>query len=506
MIFSTTRWYKSLEGANLCVRGRSLGSDGNDEARRLGIEGQQVSEFLFEVGDFSGPSAAEIAAIAQSDSAIEQAAAVRKPRLRIPQRDQVEMHWAALDELLEPDHPVRTVWAAVCELNLGAWLAEVRAVEGHAGRNATDPRLLLAIWIFATLQAEGSARRLEVLCRDHLAYRWLCGGISVNHHLLSDFRSEGGEKWDALLTQIVASLTARGLVTMHRVAQDGMRVRASAGKSSFRRQRTLQQCLAEAREQVETLKRLADNEPDELNRRQRAARQRAATERQQRIEEAVHQCEQLQQQRERRAKRTCQPAKEARASTTDPDARVMKFANGGFGPGYNVQFSTDTASGVVVGVEVTNEGSDGEQLPPMLDQIEQRYQCHPEEALVDGGFATCEAIADAAENHGCTVYAPLKDEEQQLADGKDPYAPKRGDAPAVAAWRARMATESAKAIYRLRPQTAEWINAQCRNRGLWQMPLRGTPKCRVVALLHAITQNVMQAVKLRTAALLPASG
>lgn len=192
--------------------------------------------------------------------------------------------------------------------------------------------------------------------------------------------------------------------------------------------------------------------------------------------------------------------KEARASTTDPEARNMKFANGGYNPGYNVQFTTDTASGIVAGVEVTNAGSDGEELPPMLDQIADRYGQNPAEVLVDGGFASKGAITDAAENHGCTVYAPLKEEAKQLAAGGDPYAKKKGDSSAVAAWRARMATEAAKTIYKLRAQTAEWVNAHCRNRGLWQMPVRGQPKCRIVALLYAITHNIMHAENLRTQA------
>ena len=243
--------------------------------------------------------------------------------------------------------------------------------------------------------------------------------------MLSDFRSQGGEKWDELLTQIVATLLDADLVKMDRVAQDGMRVRASAGKSSFRRQGRLEECLEAARQQVETLKQLAEEDGAELTRRQRAARERAARERQQRIEEAMRQCEELQQQREASAKQSGRKVDEARASTTDPEARVMKFPDGGYRPGYNVQFATDTESGVIVGVEVTNAGNDGEQLPPMLDQLKERYERVPDEALVDGGFATMDAI-DQADDRGCTVYAPLKDEEKQRAAGKRSPCPQEG--------------------------------------------------------------------------------
>lgn len=420
-----------------------------------------------------------------------------KPRLRVAIRDQIEMRWASLDELLEADHPVRIVWAAVCKLDLSSWLNDIKAVERHVGRDATDPRLLLSLWIYATLKGIGSARELDRLCGECLPYQWLCGGVSVNYHMLSDFRSRGGDKWDELLTQIVAVLLAAELVKMDRVAQDGMKVRASAGKSSFHREARLEECLKEARQQVETLKQLAEEDGEELSRRQRAARERAARERQQRIEEAMRQRDELQQQREATAKKSGRKAGEARASTTDPEARSMKFPDGGCRPGYNVQFSTDTASGVIVGVEVTNAGTDNEQLTPMLEQLNERYQRVPGEALVDGGFATVAAIEQAADR-SCTVYAPVKDEEKQREAGKDPHAPKKGDSDAVGQWRIRMGTEAAKLVYRLRGQTAEWVNALCRNRGLWFMPVRGRPRCRNVGLLYAITHNLIVMGRLRS--------
>jgi hypothetical protein len=317
--------------------------------------------------------------------------------------------------------------------------------------------------------------------------------------LLSDFRSQGGEKWDELLTNIVATLLDADLVKMDRVAQDGMKVRASAGTSSFRRRGRLEEFLEEARQQVEALKQLAEEDGAELTRRQRAARERAARERQQRIEDAMRECDELQKQREAAAKQSGRKVTEARASTTEPEARTMKFPDGGYRPGYNFQFATDTASGVIAGVEVTNAGNDFKQLPPMLEQLDDRYERVPNEALVDGGFVTKDAI-DHAADHDCTVYAPVNDETKQKAEGKDPYARKKGDSDATAAWRQRMGTEEAKEIYRLRAQTAEWVNAQCRNRGLWRMPVRGQPRCRIIALLFAITHNLIVAARLRTAA------
>lgn len=421
------------------------------------------------------------------------------PRLRVPHRNQVEMNWCSLDERLDPDSPARIVWSLVCQLDLDAWLRDIKAIVRHVGRNATDPRLLVALWVFATLKGVGSARELARLCNDHLAYQWLCGGVSVNYHMLADFRSQGDEKWDDLLTQIVAALMKEGLVTMERVAQDGMRVRADAGAGSFRRAGRLEEFLEEARQQVETLKQLAATNPDELTQRQRAARERAARERQERIEEAIRQCETLRQEREQSAKQSGRKPTEARASTTDPEARVMNFSDGGYRPGYNVQYATDTASGIIAGVEVTHAGTDSEQMPPMLDQLKERYERLPDEMLVDGGFASMDAI-DSTENRGCTVYAPVKNEAKQKEAGQDPYARKKKDTDATAAWRQRMGEEASKAVYRIRSQTAEWVNALCRNRGFQQMPVRGRTKCWIVATLYAITHNLIHQGNVRAAA------
>lgn len=448
-----------------------------------------MSKPLFDPSEFAAPAAEEIV---EADAV----PTGGRVRLRLPQRNQVQVRMASLDQLLPQDDEARVVWAAVCGLDLSPWLGDIKSREGGAGAPATDPRLLVALWVYATFRGIGSARELEKLTETCLPYEWLCGVVRVNHHLLSDFRSQAGEKWDELLTQIVSSLMYEGLASLDSVAQDGMRVRANAGKASFRRQKTLEKCREEAQQQIAALKELEENS-EELQRRRKKIREGAANDRQKRIDQALKHVAEVQAERETRSKTTNEKVIEARASTTDPEARNMKFANGGYNPGYNVQFSTDTGSGIIVGVEVTNTGSDAEELSPMLDQLVERYDESPGRVLVDGGFATKVGITDASENHNCTVYAPLKDLDKQLAKGTDPYAPKKGDTPAVKAWRARMGEAASKLIYKLRCQTAEWVNAQCRNRGLQQMPVRGKAKCRNVALLHAITHNLLHAVQLR---------
>jgi hypothetical protein len=356
----------------------------------------------------------------------------------------------------------------------------------------------LALWVYATIDGVASARRLARLCREHLAYQWLCGGVTVNHRMLSDFRSDSGEKLDDLLTELVASLMSEDLVKLTRVAQDGMRVRANAGRSSFRKRERLEQCRKEAREQVEALKKLAAEGPQEMTRRERAMRERAAQEREERLERALEACDEIQEKRQK-SRRSDAKKNPPKGSSTDPEARIIQFANGGFGPGYNVQFCTDVDSGVIVGVDVTNTGSDNGQMGKMADQLEERYGHSPEEYLADGGFSSLPDIDHLETEHQCAVYTPIKDEEKKLEAGNDPYSRTRRDTQATANWRCRMGTAAAKAIYKLRAHSAEWVNAVCRNHNLWQMPVRGRIRCRAVALLHALTHNLMQTLRLTRA-------
>jgi transposase len=414
-----------------------------------------------------------------------------RPRLLYAHRQQGQIRTDSLDQLLPPDHPVRDVWQFVEALDLAALLATIRSVPGHPGAPAIDPRLLLALWLQATLDGVGSSRALETLCQEHLAYQWLCGGVAVGYHTLADFRTGHQAVLNDLLTQSVAALVHEGLVDLKRVAQDGMRVRASAGASSFRRSKTIDTCLAEAEAQVKALQAQADEDDGAASRRQQAARQRAAAERVERLQAAQAALAELRAVNATQPKCRQKDPAEVRASMTDPECRKMKMPDGGFRPAYNVQFATTTEGGVVVGVAVTNEGTDGAQLTPMLQQIEERFGQRPQEALVDGGFATVESI-DAAERGGTTVYAPPKEEKKQLEAGKDPYARKRLDTEATAAWRGRMATESAKVIYKQRASTAEWVNAHARNRDFYAVRVRGMQKALVVALWYALAHNLVQ--------------
>jgi len=421
-----------------------------------------------------------------------------KPRLMYANRCQAEFRQESLDELLPPEHPVRSVWQFVEGLDLSALHAQIRSVPGQAGAPAIDRKILMAVCLQATIDGYGSSRRVAELCEHHLVYRWLCGGVNVGYHTLSDFRTENGDVLQQLLTQTVAVMLHEGLIDLIRVAQDGMRVRASAGASSFRRGQTIEACLAEAREQVAALQAQTDEDAGAASRREQAARQRAATERLERLQAAQCELEQLRAVNATQPKCRRKDPADVRVSTTDPECRKMKMPDGGFRPAYNVQLATTTQGGVIVGVGVTNEGSDGGQMPPMLAQIEQRFDDKPREMLMDGGFATVDAI-DTPERNGTTVYAPPKAEQTQLDAGKDPYARKKSDTDATAQWRARMATAEAKTIYKQRASTAEWVNAQTRNHGLYSVKVRGVQKVLIAVLWYVLAHNFQRMQQLKAA-------
>jgi transposase len=413
----------------------------------------------------------------------------------------MEMQVLSLDQMLPPDHVARVVWAYVEQVDVGPLLAAIRSVEHHPGNPAIDPRVLLGLWLLATIQGVGSAREIERRTVEHTAYRWLAGGLPINYHTLSDFRSAHVAFLDQLLTTSVASLLHQQLIVLDRVAQDGMRVRASAGAGSFRRPSTLQKCLAEAEAHVQAVKAQAEGDPAAGLRRQ----QRLAEERRDRISAALAETQQLAQQRAKVEAEKGVVAKEPRASTTDPEARTMKMPDNGFRPAYNVQLATTTASGIIVGADVINKGSDSGQLAPMVEQLHKRYGAQPKEALADGGFATKEDIHTLHEKHQVQVYAPVKDENKKREAGVDPFVPRKGDPEGVALWRQRMGTEAAKQIYAERAQTAEWANALMRNRGLYQFRVRGLAKVKAVVLWYVLAHNLLRAVALRAAAVAPPS-
>jgi transposase len=419
----------------------------------------------------------------------------RAPRIKRPERNQAKMFGESLDQRLDSDHPVRVVWKVVEGLDLSALDEAIEALEGSAGRDASDPRVLFGLWLYAAVDGVGSARELERLSQEHRAYEWLRGDVPVNYHMLSDFRVEHGDLLKQLQTDSLASMLAEGLLELECAAQDGMRVRASAGSSSFRRLPSLEEAQREAREHLDKLEREAENDTGGQTLRQQKARERAAREKQERVEKAIEAAKQMAAQREKRKKGD---GVGARASTTDPDARKMKMADGGFRPALNVQMTTDAKSGIILTMDVINEGADAGQMKPTMDEIKSDLGKAPDKLLTDGGYSTIEDI-EATTQGGTEVYTPVKEENKQREAGKDPFAPKPGDSPIIAAWRTRMGTETAKTLYKLRAPTAELSNARLRNQGIYQMRVRGIAKVKAALWWHVLAINLLRAYALRAA-------
>lgn len=410
------------------------------------------------------------------------------PRYETANRRQVELTPTDLEALLPPGHAARLVWRFVDGLDLSAFYAAIKAREGGPGRTPIDPKILIALWLYATIDGVGSARALERLCYAHDAYRWIRGGVSVNHHTLSDLRVGHQAALDELFTQSIALLRHKGIVTLARVAQDGTRIRASAGTGSFRREGTLQTCLKEAQQLVARTQRQTDGGLTRVE----AAQARAATDRLARVEEALAALPEVAAAKARSAgKRKGQAPRAARASTTDPDARIMKMTDGGYRPAYNVHFATDQASDVIVGVAVTHTSSEQHELVPMLQQVEARVG-RPSTYLVDGGFVSHHGIDDATAR-GVRVLAPVP----RRPGTADPVPIQRTDSPAVVAWRTRMQTDQAKQEYRYRGATAERINADtCTHRTLRRLAVRGLPKVQSWVLWVALAHNLMRSMEI----------
>ncbi|HZH46527.1 MAG TPA: transposase [Roseococcus sp.] len=402
--------------------------------------------------------------------------------MRQAERRQVSLRPVSLEDLLPANRQARFVWAFAERLDLSALYGAIKAVEGRPGHPPADPRILLALWLHATVEGVGGARELDRLCREHIGFEWLCGGGGMNHTALAEFRVAHGAVLERLLVDSFAAMLKTGHASLERVAQDGMRVRAAAGAASFRRRASLERCRAEATAEVARLRAGLDADPGAVSRRQAAARLRAAADRERRVAAALAVAGQLAAKRhgdprphdEDPPRPGDGPAGEAaaksppepRISTTDAEARVVKMPDGGFRPAFNLGFASDPRSGMVAAVTLDNTGSDKGRLRPMSERL---------------------AAA------GVAVFAPVPKPRDAA---RDPHAPRDGDGPGVAARRQRMGGEAAKAVPKERAAAAECANAQCRNRGLLRFFVRGIEKARTVGLWHALAHNMTRTGRL----------
>jgi transposase len=419
------------------------------------------------------------------------ARALGRARLREPVRDEVVLRAYDLDSLIEEDHPARMIWAYAVRVDMSAFEAGVRSREGVAGMPQTSPHLLLALWLYATTDGVGSARALARACTSVSAYRWLCGDVGVNHRILSEFRGDQGGLIETLLCDHVASLSTAGLIDLDEVAQDGVRIRANAGAASFRRRKTLRSELAKAKVLLRRLARQKDDDDGPSGRKLRAARERV-----QRVEQALAnlgEVEKLRAKREKTNANQTRRQKEPRASTTDPEARIMKMADGGFRPAYNVQFASLPGSGVILDVTCQMVGSDRGLAEPMAERLKAKYGRRPGRHLVDGGYQSADDIK-AAEVAGTDFYCP----PGKTKSGLSPTEPRDKDPPAIARWRAKMATEQGKNIYKSR-SICELVHAKLRNRGTDRLYVRGRAKVETWMRWFALANNILTGHRLANA-------
>jgi transposase len=328
----------------------------------------------------------------------------KKPRVQYIDRSQMMMQCVDVERLVEEDHPARAIWELISMLDLGKFYSSIKAVEGCAGRTPVDPRVLISLWVYSYSIGEGSAREISRLCEYHPAYRWLTGVQPINYHTISDFRIDHKKGLEEIFTQILGVLAAGGLVTLKQVMQDGTKIKANASSGTFRREKRLDECLEAAREQIK----VADEQAQQgVSKRAAKARKRAHREKVERLEEAVKQLKELQ-----AGKSKEKDKQNTRVSMTDPDARNMKQADGGYAPSYNVQVSTDAANKIIVAVNTTQSRSDFPELMNGIEKVEQNMGKLPQQVVVDGGYTSRENIIAASEK-GVDLIGPMADNKPQ---------------------------------------------------------------------------------------------
>jgi transposase len=421
-------------------------------------------------------------------------------RVVLPERSQIGWEMVELDALLPLDHPARLVWAFVTQMDLSGFYDGIGSREGDVGRPAADPRVLLALWLFASVEGVGSARELARLVERDVAYRWIAGGVPVNYHGLSDFRVEHGDLLDQLLTQSVTALMAEKLVTFEEVIADGTKVQAAAGKGSFGGASRMARIEAIAKERVAQLKAEVDSDPSASRRRGKAAKLRAARELGERAAKATAALAQLQKEKElRKSTHKAEEEKKAdpKASLTDPDARFMRFADGSMKPGYNLQIAA-SGNGLVLSVMATDRRNDTGLAVTVMDDVVARYEVKPDRLLVDTSYAAANDIEKLATD-GIMVYAPVPADREDVKPQtlKSRLAIRLKEPQCIKDWRARMNTSQGQDIYRKRKRI-ELVNAMVKNRGLGRLTLRGLAKVKIQGLIQAIAHNIMLAHHLRS--------
>ncbi len=400
----------------------------------------------------------------------------RRVRTREPERNQVAIRFEAPEDVLPSDHRARVLWHLLGQLDLSPLLAEAKSVEGRQGRDVLSVRMLLTLWLYAISEGIGSGREIERRLKTDPAFQWIVGDQSVGRTKLNEFRVSHRVALDKIFTDVLAVLLHKQLLSLDLVAQDGTRVRANASAPSFRRAESLEACREQAQLHLRAV--LAEDD-DEADLRARKAREAKAREHAERVEAAIAAVKQLD-----NGRRDSKP----RASTTDPEARVMKMPDGGFRPAFNVQLATagspEGGPRTIVGARVTNVGSDMGSVKPMLDDIAQRTGRLPETLLADANHASFEDIKDAAARGVEALVSVPKRSKNAKAQAER--------APEIEAWLKRMETDESKEKFRARASLCELTNAHAKSRfALSTLLVRGIEKVTCVVLLTALVSNLL---------------
>ena len=419
-------------------------------------------------------------------------------------RSQTRWDFIDLEALLASDHRARIVMGFVDSLDLSPLYEAIKSREGEPGRPPSDPAVMLALWLYATIEGIGSARQLERLAYRDLAYRWIAGGVPLNYHGLADFRVGHLAVLDRLLTESVTALIAAGVVSLREIVVDGTKVRANACRDSFRSAAKLSRIEAAVEQRLATLRTEIERDPEASSRRKRAAQERAAREIRERTEQARNALDKVRAEKDRRAK--THPKDEAKksepkVSLSDPAARCMRFPDGAVRPAYNAQIAVTPHEGIIVAIEMTDRRNDAGLAAPMVDNMVRRYGKPPQSLLVDTHYATSADIAALADHAAgaVKVFAPVPIERDNVKPKTLANRAKlRAQEPeSLKEWRTRMTTQAAQQVFRLR-KLIERINANLKNHGFGFMPVRGLIKAKAVALWHALANNLMAVHRLRT--------
>jgi transposase len=422
-------------------------------------------------------------------------------KLKLANRYQYEFVSKCLDDLIPEDHKVRVIWDFVSNMDLSISLNDILSSYGSRGRPATDPKIMLVLWIYTIIDGNSSARKLEELCQNHDVYKWICGGITVNRTTLAEFRSLTPWKFDDLLTKCLAVMVKDGLISDCDFAQDGTRIKANAGFNSFHRESGLEALEIQMDNYIKELKKEEAEFPGVYERRKMQSKERYAREKKERVQAALRSLESARSEKTINAKRNHEKVSEndlneIRASTTDPEVRKMKMGDGGYRLAYNTQFSTGLDSRVIYGVDVVSTLDPGTALR-MIAQVQERLKKldlkEIQSWIADAAYsAKRDIITIASLFPNCLYYAPPKP-----LKGIDPKKNVKGDCEAIKKWRGLIGTEETTSLYSRRCSTAEFSNMQIKNCGLKEFLVRGLVKVRGMAFLHAIAMNVVRFLDLR---------